>query len=67
MRVCDNCGRPLSRGRRRFCCNKCKDRWHNLNNPRGYYAFIGDMPVRQCEVTEWDHGDNGYLGQDGNY
>lgn len=33
---CDQCGRPHNR--KRFCSNKCKDRFHNTHNPRGYFA-----------------------------
>lgn len=36
---CEQCGNPLSPRRKRFCCNKCKDRYHNIHNPRGYYAL----------------------------
>ena len=32
---CDECGKPLGPKRRRFCCNPCKDKWHNRHNPRG--------------------------------
>lgn len=35
---CDQCGKPLTPRRKRFCCNKCKDHYHNIHNPRGYYA-----------------------------
>jgi hypothetical protein len=38
MRKCDQCG--LLTVRRRFCCNKCKDTYHNIHNPRGKYAFM---------------------------
>ena len=36
MGTCENCGATHSR--KRFCRNKCKDIWHNKNNPRGMYA-----------------------------
>jgi len=26
------------KARRKFCSNKHKDRYHNIHNPRGYYA-----------------------------
>jgi hypothetical protein len=29
--LCDHCGKPHNR--KRFCSNKCKDQWHNINNP----------------------------------
>lgn len=28
--------------RRRFCCNKHKDRFHNMTNPRGIYSHIAN-------------------------
>lgn len=38
-KICDlpGCNQPA---RRRFCCNKHKDRYHNLNNPRGKFAHL---------------------------
>lgn len=33
---CEQCGKQHFR--QRFCSNKCKDRWHNKHNPRGYAA-----------------------------
>lgn len=37
-KYCEQCGKPLGPRRKRFCCNKCKDHYHNIHNPRGYYA-----------------------------
>lgn len=36
-RVCllEGCNR---KARRKFCCNKHKDKYHNRHNPRGRYA-----------------------------
>jgi len=28
------------KARRKFCCNKHKDRYHNLHNPRGKFAHL---------------------------
>ncbi len=51
---CAQCGRLHDR--KRFCSNKCKDRYHNLHNPRGKYAHLADLspegPVYPYEV-EW--------------
>jgi len=33
----EGCNRPA---RRKFCCNKHKDRYHNLKNPRGKFAHL---------------------------
>lgn len=45
MKKCDYCGGKLSEGRKRFCCNKHKDRYHNLHNPRGIFAHLADKPL----------------------
>lgn len=34
------CGVILKPPKRKFCCNKHKDRYHNINNPRGIYAHL---------------------------
>ena len=31
---CQQCGK--NHDRKKFCSNRCKDRWHNTHNPRGY-------------------------------
>jgi hypothetical protein len=28
------------KARKKFCCNKHKDRYHNLTNPRGKFAHL---------------------------
>ena len=33
----EGCNKPA---RRKFCCNKHKDKWHNLHNPRGKFAHL---------------------------
>jgi hypothetical protein len=38
IKCCDQCHKPLTLKRKRFCSTKCKDRYHNIHNPRGYYA-----------------------------
>jgi len=39
MTICalDGCNK---KARRKFCCNKHKDRYHNLKNPRGKFALL---------------------------
>ncbi len=29
-----------NKARRKFCSNKCKDRYHNIHNPRGKFAYL---------------------------
>lgn len=45
--------------RRRFCSNRCKDRWHNTHNPRGHsvLASIRDKADEDSfdnAQQEWD-------------
>lgn len=40
-RKCPNCGRPVvGHPNKKFCNSKCKDRYHNVRNPRGVYAHL---------------------------
>lgn len=72
MNRCLWCGKETKRPK--FCCNKHKDRWHNTHNPRGYYEHL-NVPLEKeskeeieyMAPTEWDHGEQGYLGEDGQY
>ena len=44
---CDN------EARIKFCSNKCKDKWHNRNNPRGYFAHLNPD-----NISDNEHYDN---------
>jgi hypothetical protein len=36
---CPNCSRTVNGHKnKKFCGQQCKDRYHNITNPRGYYA-----------------------------
>jgi len=59
MARCDQCHRTLPKGRRRFCTNKCKDRYHNINNPRGIFAHLVGQPMRD-EIDEGPEGWDGH-------
>lgn len=39
---CARCGRKVEAKHpsKRFCGSKCKDRYHNLHNPRGTYRHL---------------------------
>ena len=51
-----------NKARRKFCCNKHKDRYHNLNNPRGYFAHLAESDDGPSN-EEWGHPfESGYFG-----
>jgi hypothetical protein len=60
------------KARRKFCCNKHKDRYHNLKNPRGKFAHLNprneDQDPYQADMDyyyETTHPFSGEaLGQD---
>ena len=41
-RKCKGCGRDISHKHpnAKFCSPRCKDKFHNWNNPRGIYAHL---------------------------
>jgi hypothetical protein len=45
---CAHCGKPHNR--RKFCSNRCKDRFHNKHNPRGYGLDV----LIQTQVSDED-------------
>ena len=63
MKTCEYCGKKLPKGRRRFCSNKHKDRYHNEHNPRGIYAHLADSDIND-DINEYGHpfasGDEGH-------
>ncbi len=50
MATCEQCSKEHQR--KRFCSNKCKDRWHNTNNPRG----MGAMPRQYHDEQDHEAG-----------
>lgn len=54
---CLQCGRKHNR--KKFCSNRCKDRYHNENNPRGKFAHLAgvdrdhEAAMDSCELG-WD-------------
>lgn len=46
---CAQCGKEHKR--KRFCSNKCKDRWHNRNNARGF-AVVPDNEANESAIEE---------------
>lgn len=37
-KLCEYCG--SKKARIRFCSNKCKDKYHNTRNPRGFFRHL---------------------------
>lgn len=76
MKHCDQCGNPLGPTRKRFCKNSCKDTYHNIHNPRGYYApgrfvekdtVLRGLPTNLSELLKYksmliDHLENSEHG-----
>ena len=57
---CDNCGKEHNR--KRFCSNKCKDRWHNKHNERGF--GVSDEDDDNCSDIEFMAGSDYAAGWD---
>ena len=41
--------------RRRFCCNKHKDRYHNIHNPRGKFAHLNIKNIDAQDEIDFYH------------
>ena len=50
---CEHCNKEHNR--ERFCSNKCKDRWHNKHNPRGYGLSLQDDRDGIAEMAGEDY------------
>ena len=61
----DGCNKSA---RKKFCSNKHKDRYHNVNNPRGYYAYVNpsseEYDPDRCYAEEVHPFSSEGLGQD---
>lgn len=53
-KLCEFCQRKPARIR--FCSNKCKDRYHNRRNPRGYFRHLSE--ISYCDYEEDDSWDS---------
>lgn len=54
---CEHCGKEHNR--KRFCSNKCKDRWHNKHNPRGIAACGREVNGTESEIEDMAGHDYG--------
>lgn len=60
---CLECNKKLPKNRRKFCCNKHKDRYHNTMNPRGWGTRV--HKTEQEKVEDEMHPCDPYsLGQE---
>jgi len=50
----ESCNVKLKPPKRRFCCNKHKDRYHNIHNPRGKFAHLAGKNVRDVSDLTLD-------------
>lgn len=62
----DGCHKPA---RIKFCSNRHKDRWHNLHNPRGYFAHLHPDNMDSHDLMDSIHDEehpysSDALGQD---
>lgn len=53
---CEHCREEHNR--KRFCSNRCKDRWHNKHNPRGIAVSRGgDVgPIAESAGNDYASG-----------
>lgn len=41
MKTCPNCGKAIKgHPNKKFCHQRCKDKYHNRTNPRGIFAHL---------------------------
>lgn len=53
---CPNCDKKVTgHPNKKFCNSKCKDRYHNRTNPRGY-------GLQRLLDQEYDRGEGDYVG-----
>ena len=58
---CDQCSKQHDR--KRFCSNACKDRYHNLHNPRGRVLEHERLTIEeQCHAAAMDAIEAGWDG-----
>lgn len=57
MKQCKRIG-CQNQARIKFCSNKCKDRYHNVNNPRGKFKYLKNLP-KPSELMIEKHWANG--------
>lgn len=54
-RKCPNCSKVISgHPNKKFCNSRCKDRYHNRTNPRGYGLHRADYRAYDEDVHPFD-------------
>ena len=48
MLRCAYCGCKIKPPKKRFCCTKHKDKFHNEHNPRGYHEHLNPDSPNYC-------------------
>lgn len=61
MKRCPNCGnRVIGHPNKKFCGSRCKDRFHNVHNPRGYFAHLADRDIHDQAQADAELGWDGH-------
>jgi len=57
MRKCKLCSKSIEHKHvnAKFCNKKCKDNFHNITNPRGYFAHLANGADVDYKFYEDDH------------
>ncbi len=58
---CPGCN---NKARIRFCSNACKDRYHNIHNPRGKFAHLNPLSEEFDPESDMHPFSSEGLGQD---
>jgi len=66
---CPNCGDPvIGHPNKKFCNQRCKDRYHNIRNPRGRFAHLAERIIsdihEQSAILDEHPFSSEALGQD---
>lgn len=57
VRLCPNCNKIVKGHPNKVYCNsRCKDKYHNTHNPRGYFAHLAhsNREVDHDDDPSWD-------------
>jgi ribosomal protein S27AE len=64
-RRCPNCGKVvIGHPNKKFCKQKCRDRYHNDRNPRGFFSHLNQNSPDYYADDDTHPFDSDALGQD---